>query len=64
MEGWTDADGYDCSWYLNFDYPECPLYGSLYPNEDGVDANTACCYCKVTAENFTAVPTSIPTPLA
>ena len=48
MEGWTDTDGYDCSWYLNFDYPGCPFYGFLYPNEDGVDANAACCYCKDT----------------
>jgi len=48
MEGWTDTDGYDCSWYLNFDSPGCPFYGFLYPNEDGVDANAACCYCKDT----------------
>ena len=48
MEGWTDAYEDDCSWYESNDSPGCPLYGSLFPNEDLVDANAACCYCKDT----------------
>ena len=29
-----------------FDSPGCPLYGDTYPNEDGITANDACCYCQ------------------
>ena len=43
--------------YATFNYPGCPFYGSLFPNEDGVDANSACCYCKDTDnENQTGSP--------
>jgi len=57
-EGWTDAGGYSCSWYIIFDEPGCPSLGSLFPNEDGVDANTACCYCKNTTDEPTPAPVS------
>ena len=42
--GWVDQHEHGCDWYVQYENPAnpgCPLY----PNEAGIDANTACCYC-------------------
>jgi hypothetical protein len=40
--GWTDSGGDGCDWYSSSF--RCFL-GGLYPDENGVDANEACCEC-------------------
>ena len=47
LEGWVDSGNFSCTWYIGNDDPGCPLYGGMYPNEDGITANDACCYCQV-----------------
>jgi len=42
--GWVDSYEEGCDWYEVYD-PGCPWYGDLYPNEDGITANEACCHC-------------------
>jgi len=44
---WVDIRGNDCDWYVKQgrEGPVCSDFGSAYPNEDGIDANEACCYC-------------------
>lgn len=51
--GWISTGTYysvPCSWYndVNDDYDNydyCDLYGDVYPDDNGVDANEACCVC-------------------
>jgi len=43
--GWIDKLGGGCDVYEFYDDPACPQYGSLFPNDDGISANEACCYC-------------------
>jgi len=43
--GWVDVDERGCHWYEYRDAPNCTTLGDLYPNEDGITANDACCYC-------------------
>lgn len=42
FRGWTDVDGYDCSWYALGD--RCTEYGDLF-EKFGLVANQACCAC-------------------
>ena len=51
LEGWVDIEDDDCAWYILYDSPGCPLYGDMYPNDDGITANDACCYCQAEAFN-------------
>ena len=41
-----DFDGYGCWWYEKWDEPGCPLYGDLWPDDDGITAREACCHCR------------------
>ena len=43
--GWIDVYGGGCDVYEFYDDPACPQYGSLFPNDDGISGNEACCYC-------------------
>ena len=43
--GWIDEYGIGCDVYETFDRPGCPYVGNFFPNEDGIAANDACCYC-------------------
>jgi len=52
-DGWIDRYGYGCDWYEARDAPGCPHHGHRYPNEDGIDANEACCHCSVECFNTT-----------
>jgi len=40
--GWR---GWECDWYEEWDEPGCPLYGDKWPDDDGITAREACCYC-------------------
>jgi len=42
--GWVNSNGRVCYWYEVYDN-SCPFYGDMYPNEDGITANNACCHC-------------------
>ena len=43
--GWGGSFGYGCGTYEIFDDPGCPSFGHLFPDEDGIRANDACCHC-------------------
>ena len=43
--GWVDEYGVGCDWYEDNEDPGCPNDGPFFPNEDGITANNACCYC-------------------
>jgi len=51
LEGWVDSFNFSCTEYIEYDSPGCPLYGDMYPNEDGITANDACCYCQAEVED-------------
>jgi len=44
MAGWTDQEGFDCSWYEQFSPDSCNQWGSCCAN-GGYTANEACCIC-------------------
>ena len=47
LEDWGDSDNYNCTWYIENDFPGCPYFGDSFPNENGTTGNDACCYCQV-----------------
>lgn len=54
---WVDKNGKGCYAYEDDDDPSCPESGDKYPNQFGVNANDACCYCN--GGSF-EVPTATP----
>lgn len=44
VPNWYDSTGDGCLWYQTKDNG-CSLFGSQFPNTDGLTANDACCGC-------------------
>jgi len=43
--GWLDALEIGCWWYEYNLVPGCPYVGDMNPNDNGITAREACCYC-------------------
>ena len=41
--GWVDMFGDDCSWYEEFDSPQCPNEGDVFDEWGETRAKEACC---------------------